>query len=288
MITEQQGNELMEIVRSFDNLPASMCRETFDTLEKKLMELPQLADEDYLLEEYYSGGLYCRKILVPEGAMITGRIYKFDHIEIMLSGEIMILSADGKKKMYHGHNVIEAKSGKRQAGVAIKDTIWITVNQVPENIPMSEMLDYTSVLTYEEYDDFYRDLNRLDYCQFLNELGVSKEQMDELVKADDAVEMEGFDSICTKKSSLDGIGVFTKSDINENEMICPARIGDKRTIAGRYVNHALYPNSIPCEHKGEFYFMAIKKINAGEEITANYRHVINFRLMNGDIKCQAG
>lgn len=261
----------------------------FDELEAEIFKMPQIKDEDYQLKESYSGGLYTRQITLKAGSLITGRIYKFDHIEIMLEGDIVILSADGPKSRYTGFNTIEAKSGKRQAGLALKDTTWITINKVPENIPMSEMLDYTSVLTYAEYNQFYRDVNNLDYQQFLFETGLTQEQMDEMVNIDDLCDMpDKYNHIHTKESDLNGIGLFSKKKINQGDVICPARAGGKRTIAGRYANHALYANSYPKIINGEFFFVARKDILSGDEITANYREVINFRFLEGDLLCQDG
>jgi len=280
----EENKTIMRIIDQFDNLPAVKCRTLFDKLESELKKLPQLTDEDYQLKEYYSGGLYCRQITIPAGALITGRIYKFDHIEMMVSGEITIISADGPKNTYEGFNVISAKSGKRQAGLAISDTVWMTVNQVPENVPLNKMLDYTSVLTYEEYDSFYKELNNLDYNKFLSQLGINQEQMDEMVTANDVVDMPlGYEYIYKKESKLSGIGLFTKKQINKGEIICPARIGKKRTIAGRYSNHAFYANSVPFYEKDMFYFVANSDIRENEEITINYRDVLNFRERSGDL-----
>lgn len=280
----KQQNTIMNIVDKFTNLPVAQCRGMFERLEKALLKLPQITAEDYQLKEFYSGGLYCRQITIPKGALITGRIYKFDHIEMMLSGEIEIVSADGGKKTYTGTNVIAAKSGKRQAGLAIKETVWMTINQVPANIPIHEMLDYTAVLTYEEYNEFYRNINKLDYAKFLNETGLTQEQMDKQVMVDDVVDMPlGYEHIITQSSSLEGVGLFTKKNIKKGAIICPARVLVNRTIAGRYANHALYSNSIPYQENDIFYFVANTDINKGDEITANYRDIINYRNLRGDL-----
>ena len=284
-MSETADNPIMEIVDSFDLLPVEQCRAKFNELEKELFKLPQIVDEDYSLKEYYSGGLYCRQITIPAGALITGRIYKFNHIEMMLSGDIIILSADGGKKNYQGHNVIEAKSGKRQAGLALTDTVWMTINQVPEGIPLHEMLDYTSVLTYEEFDAFYRELNQADYQKFLQDINLTQKEMDEIVTKDDVTEMpSGYEHIYTEASLLNDTGLFTSEPIKKGSIICPARVLDKRTIAGRYANHALHANSLPYTENNIFYFMASADIKKDEEITANYRDVLGFRVLNNDLK----
>ena len=282
-MTKEQ-TALVGMMNDFDQLPVVQCRAKFEQLERELFKLPQLQEANYKLKEYYSGGMYCRHITIPEGAMITGRIYRFDHVEMMVKGSIEIVSADGPRKHYKDFTVIEAKSGKRQVGLALKETTWLTVCEAPSDIPISEMLDYTTVGSYEEYYSFHNKINYLDYHKFLVELGITQEQMDKIVKVDDVVGMpSGYENIHTKDSALNGIGLFSNKAIKKGEIVCPARVKDKRTIAGRYSNHALNANSFPYSENNIFYFIAKKDIEKDEEITANYRDIINFRSLEGDL-----
>lgn len=266
---------------NFDQLPVEKCREMFDNLEKELLKLPQISDEEYQLKESYSGGIYCRQFTIPKGALVTGRIYKRDHIEIMISGNVLIVSADGPKKHYIGYNVIEAKSGKRQAGLAVEDTIWMTVYKVPESIPADKRLDYATVASFNEYEKF---INKEDYQGLLLELGINQDQMDEIVQTDDVVNMDKkYNHIYVKDSDVEGKGLFTNEPIDKGDIICPSRIGNKRTIAGRYSNHSLNANSSPHTENGKFYFIANKDIKAGDEITSNYREILKFRSLEGDL-----
>lgn len=265
----------------FSNTPTltlSQHRQRFEELEKKLFELPQLTEEDFNLVEYKVGGMYGRQITVPKGALITGRVYKRDHLEIMLSGDIYILSANGGVTHYTGYNVIPAKAGKRQAGFAIEDTVWLTVNLAPEDI--ESPLDYTAVIGFDEYYKYIEEVNRQDYADFISELGLTEGQIQSLVQYDDVVELpEEYSHIYVAESRLAGLGLFSKVDINAGEEICPARIGLNRTIAGRYSNHAAVPNT---KFVG-LMVVAATDIPAGEEITMNYRDVLKHRRAEGDL-----
>lgn len=277
-------SKLSTIKKNLEILPEEWRGKSLDEIENDLLKRPQLEDSDYSLKEYYSGGMYCRQITIPAGALITGRVYKFDHVEIMLSGDITIISDDGSETFYTGNNVIEAKAGKRQAGFSHSETTWLTINSVPEEILPENRLDYTSVLTYEEFNQFHIDVNQFDYQYFLSEVGLTQEQMDEIVKADDIVSMdEKYIHIHTSKSQIDGDGLFSKVDILAGDIICPVRIKEKRTIAGRYSNHAMNANAEPFEKDGVFYIVAKVNIKAGEEITTNYRDVLSFRDSRGDL-----
>ena len=286
---ESNSFDIVEIVKNYGNLTVIESRKVFDQLEGGLLEFEQIPDDTYQLKEYYSGGMYCREITIPEGAFITGRIYKFDHIEIMLSGEIEILSADGGKTYYEGHNVIEAKAGKRQGGLAHKETKWLTINCIPDYLPINEALDFTSVLTYKEYKDFHDQLNNADYEYFLNEIGLSHDEMEAIVNTDDVIQLPvGYEHIEVLSSSISGDGLFTLKEIKAGDLICPVRIKEKRTIAGRYSNHALHSNTKPVVEGNVFYVMANKDIQANEEITMNYRDILSFRNQQGDLSCQVG
>lgn len=257
-------------------------RDKFQALEDALFSLPQLADEDYDLVEYKSGGLYGRQFTIKKGVCVTGRVYKRDHLEIMLSGDVVILAADGGTKRYTGFNVIEAKAGKRQAGFALEDTVWLTVNIVPEDV--EEPLEYTSVVGFEAFNDYIMEVNLTDYQELLVQLQLTEEQMQEIVTVEDIVDLpEAYSHIYVSESRLSGKGLFSKLDIKEGDLVCPTRIGDSRTIAGRYSNHALVANTKPVVVDNQFFIQASRNIPTGEEITMNYRDILKFRQDKGDL-----
>ncbi len=271
---------IQKLTTDLSCLPTAESRVVFEKLEQALLELPQINMDT---THYFSGNMYGRQITIKAGDLITGRIYKLDHFEIMLEGDITIFSADGGKKRYTGFNIIEAKAGKRQAGEAHKDTTWLTINRAPELHP-DNMLDYTSVLTYAEYDEYHRKLNTLDYKSFLSEMRVTQDEMDAIVDTDDLTQLPlGFEHISTAPSDLSGLGLFSSRVIKVGEPICPVRIKNKRTIAGRYANHALYANTRPMLVDGMFFVCATSEIQVGEEIMMNYRDVISFRAIQGDL-----
>ena len=80
-----------------------------------------------------------------------------------------------------------------------------------------------------------------------------------------------------KDSRLHGKGLFASSSIKEGEVFAPARLGDMRTPAGRYINHAILPNAVMfMEESGDVYVRAIRDIKGklggqiGEEILVDY------------------
>lgn len=261
-------------------------RERFEAFEQELFSLPQLETEDYSLVEYKIGDLYARQITVKKGVCLTGRVYKRDHLEVMLSGDIVILAADGGTKRYTGHNVIEAKAGKRQAGFALEDTIWLTINVVPSQV--QENLDFTSVLSFEAYEDFLNKVNTTDFKRFIIENQSTESVIQMLSEQDDLVDLpEGYENLRVTDSSLAGKCVKSSLDIEEGQIIGPATLGINRTILGRYCNHALFANTTFRLIDGVNTVIASRRIPAGEEITMNYREVLKYRYSKEDL-CQVG
>jgi len=83
-----------------------------------------------------------------------------------------------------------------------------------------------------------------DYAAFLNEYGLTQEVVTHLVEnQSDQIPMPaGVDSLERLASPIHGDGMFARRDFAEGELIAPARIGDKRTPVGRYLNHSGIPN----------------------------------------------
>lgn len=72
-------------------------------------------------------------------------------------------------------------------------------------------------------------------------------------------------------SPIHGKGVFSTRRFTEGEVICPARILDKRTPAGRYCNHAAEPNAMMLLHEsGVVALVAVTDIEPRTEIVTDY------------------
>jgi hypothetical protein len=116
-----------------------------------------------------------------------------------------------------------------------------------------------------------------DYQLFLNEYGLTEEYVRSMSENthDIAREVEILDSIYIDKSSIEGLGLFSKFDTKAGFFICPARINGFRTLAGRYTNHSATPNAIfTAMENDDLGLLAIKLISSGEEITIDYRQAM--------------
>lgn len=240
-------------------------QEKIMALESQWKQLPQV---DIPVIHRYSDGIYAREITIPRDTFLTGRIYKDDHFDVMVSGDITVSSDEGTKRLT-GFNLFQGKRGKKRAGYAHEDTRWITFCACPE-LPDDDYLDYLTVETFEALDND-------DYKRVLDEYGfteaIARSQSENL---DDQI-LDDFDGVVVKPSPIEGVGLFTTRSFTACEMIIPARIDGLRTKGGRYVNHALNPNAVMMQ-KGDIYLFALRDISQDEEITVNYRTSLDLQV----------
>lgn len=119
-----------------------------------------------------------------------------------------------------------------------------------------------------------------DYNLFLEEFGLTDELVKDMAAIDNVVDIKGFPHYVSE-STIEGYGLFSGDNFKIGEFIMPALVGDKRTIAGRYVNHSGTPNCIFADvGHGDLSLLSVKRINKDEEFTIDYRQAL---LIGGKI-----
>ena len=245
-------------------------REKIMELEKMSMQKPQV---DIPVKHYIHGGMYVREITIPKGVMVTGSIYKFDHFDIMISGDITVSSDDGESKRLKGYNVFEGMSGKKRAGYAHEDTTWITIHPFSAETG-DEIQEFVTANSFDELEEFRIDYSKGDFQFFLSQIGMTEEQIQQ--DMDSCPVVETIANVEIKESPIQGKGVFATQSFNANEAVGIARTNGVKTTIGRYCNHSPQPNVFPLLDGDEVIFISNRKIEAGDEILANYRDILEF------------
>ena len=106
-------------------IPNVPTREQIDKLQSEMVQMPQAELET---EHYFSGGMYCRKLIRPAGTLIVGKVHKKDHFFLCAKGEIIAWSEGGMKHLYPG-DVICSKPGTKRVTLAVTDAIGITFHK---------------------------------------------------------------------------------------------------------------------------------------------------------------
>jgi hypothetical protein len=98
---------------------------------------------------YFAGGVYAREIFIPKGTTLTGKIHKFEHLNVVSQGDLSVWTDEGMKRV-RAPAVIISKPGIKRAGFAHEDTVWTTFHATDETDP--DVIEKKVVTeTYEEF-----------------------------------------------------------------------------------------------------------------------------------------
>lgn len=147
---EMSEEKSIALVQAVSVISTEERRQKLNELECAMLDQQQV---EIPVTHRFSGGIYAREITIPKGTLLTGRIHKFDHFDIMLSGDVTVSTDSGETKRLTGLNIMEGKAGKKRAGYAHEDTHWITFHSAEERDP-NEMYEFLTCASFEELEQF--------------------------------------------------------------------------------------------------------------------------------------
>ena len=220
----------------------------------------------------FADGLYYREILIPKGCAITGSIHKQADMNIVYYGDMDVLTEFGMKRVI-GACSFPGKAGMKQFGIANEDTLWATVHHTHltdlDEIEKELFEDCHSMFDFKTGEV---NSNRVDYFKVLQESGISHQQAQAETENEDDLDRDEIPGVCLGKSDIHGQGMFASVDFEAGSVVGPASINGRRTLLGRYVNHAISTNVEPkMSDNGDMTWVATRAIMQGEEILVDYR-----------------
>lgn len=99
-------------------------RSSIERLEASMRALPQLPIK---VTHHFAGGIYAREIFIPAGCLLTGKIHKCEHLNIVSQGEITVWTEGGMKTVKAPFTMV-SKPGTKRVGLAHTDTVWTTIH----------------------------------------------------------------------------------------------------------------------------------------------------------------
>lgn len=99
-------------------------------LEDALFAGPTI-DMDALTSHHFADGLYGRELFIPAGTVLTGKMHKGRHLNVLAKGDITVWTEQGMKRL-QAPAVIVSEAGTKRVGYAHTDTVWITVHASEE------------------------------------------------------------------------------------------------------------------------------------------------------------
>ena len=271
-----------------------VMRQKVVALQDELLQMPQA---DIVTTHTFLPGVYERKITVPPWTVLTGAAHKTDYRVRLEKGTIAV-NVGTEVKVLTAPCEFDAKAGEQRAGrVFEEEVVWVDVYDNPDDCQeLSVIEDRLYVVPECGLGDTRRRLAiesaQTDYQLFLEQLGVDQDTMDAIVTIEsDLIDMPEGHDVELKESPVHGLGMFATRHFFAGEVICPSRLGGKRTPAGRYINHSYDANVLPYKVNDDIYVTALKDVPAGGELLVNYRASmrVNFGLyLEGETLCQDG
>jgi hypothetical protein len=99
-------------------------------------------------KHHFSHELYGREIEIKAGILLVGRIHRFQCLNILLKGEVTVLSVDGVMRVKAPH-VFVSKPGAKRVILAHEDSTWMTAHATKETDP-DQMEELLTASSYEE------------------------------------------------------------------------------------------------------------------------------------------
>ena len=110
------------------SVTANPTRAEVIAFEDQIRTLPPV---DAPVTNHFAHGVYGREVFVPAGSTLTGHIHKFTNMNVLLSGEMSVLTEEGIQTVSAGFVVVSPPGTKRVAH-AHTDCRWLTVHGTHE------------------------------------------------------------------------------------------------------------------------------------------------------------
>ena len=261
--------------------------EKFDQLEAEMLAHPQA---ECGVRHMFAPGQYIREVTIPADTYVISHKHKHPHLNVFLKGSGTMIMCSGIHKELQAPMVFVGQPG-RKVGYTREEVVWLNVFQTDETdidkleamlFDKSEHFVAAQQLQIEAKAPDQVSLDQLDYVKALEDLGATQQQA--VAISEESSDLIPFPSGTYKvkvgHSKRQGRGLIATANIAAAETICPTRIGDKRTPAGRYTNHSANPNARMVIVKDAIYLVALRPIKGcaggfdGDEITVDYRATV--------------
>ncbi len=103
-------------------------RDKVHAIEAEMFKREQL---DLPVKHYFSQGVYARELHIPKDTTLTGKIHKYQQLNILSKGDISVLTEDGVVRVQAPFTIVSPPGTKRIA-YAHEDCVWTTIHGTHE------------------------------------------------------------------------------------------------------------------------------------------------------------
>lgn len=111
-----------------EQLPPVPTREQIVALEDEMRKLPQM---ELPPVHHFAKGIYARELRIPAGTLLTGKVHRTEHLNILSAGEITVWTEDGMKRVSAPFTIV-SRPGTKRVGFAHTDCVWTTIHRSDE------------------------------------------------------------------------------------------------------------------------------------------------------------
>jgi hypothetical protein len=262
----QQNMEIPEL----DGLSGLSWKEKLAYLTHQFLTMEQTGCP---LTHRFEQNLYIREIRIPAGTLLIGSVHRHGHVSQLLEGSVILVHPQGHREAFQAPSQILSMPGYQMVVYALTDVLAQTIHPNPHDERDIAVLEAD---IYEPVDELKQLGARVAYRMMLLEHGIDEAKLKPLIDSlADQIPFKREWPLRVGPSLIEGDGLFATAKINSGELIAPARIGGKRTPAGRYTNHAFTPNAkMRAVGNGDVDLVALEPIPEEAEITVDYREAI--------------
>jgi hypothetical protein len=132
-----------------EGLLRDYCRDDIVLLEQAMLDLPQevLVDLKDSTIHHFAPGVYVRELRIPAGTVLTGKIHRYEIMNILVSGTIRVTTDRGIEELT-GPMIFNSAAGSKKAGFALTDVVWLNVHPT-ESTDLEEIEDQFIAPSFE-------------------------------------------------------------------------------------------------------------------------------------------
>lgn len=240
---------------------------------------------------HFGPGIYVRELHMKAGIFAIGHRQRFQHINILIKGRVLMLQNDGSTVEVSAPMTFVGEPG-RKMGYVLEDVIWQNVYATEvRDVPTLERMFLDKSMEWEEADllraraaHAEQEIARNDFHKMLVEYGISAQTVrQQSENRADQVEMPfGAWQFKAGQSPIQGVGIFLTADAPAGYVVGPARLSGLRTPLGRYTNHSHNPNArMELLPNGDIQLVLVRAVQGckggedGEEVTIDYRQALS-------------
>jgi len=118
------------------------------TKMRAMIDSGEMIEAQCTVKHRFSDGCYLREIFMPAGTRIIGKIHATNHFNILLTGKVTVITAEGREEMTAPHT-FSSKAGVQKVVIVHEDCTWQTVH-VTESTDIEEIEKEVIAESYDQ------------------------------------------------------------------------------------------------------------------------------------------